>query len=216
MRSALFLAVFAAVAGRGGCSPDPTYDPCEGKVQCDACTLCEPGAPDCVETADVKACTADGRCVSAPETCIPYDPCAGKQCGEYCDQCAPGEPCPMYFAATACNAAGECVTAGTFTCEPPPEPCAGKLCGDDCVIDPPCYPLCLMPSILGKCDLDGVCQPVTELKCGPPEGPCAGKACGEPCSTCDSTLGACPAVMMYCDAAGQCGYAYPVCTTATP
>jgi hypothetical protein len=88
------------------------------------------------------------------------------------------------------------------------------------VIDPPCAPLCLMPSVLGKCDPGGVCQPVSEMKCAPPqEDPCAGKACGEPCSTCDPTLGACPAapaVMMYCDASGACGYAFPACTTAAP
>jgi hypothetical protein len=216
MRSALFLAVFAVVAGRGGCAPDPTWDPCEGKGACAPCTLCEPGATDCYETAVVKVCDAAGRCVPDAGTCTPYDPCAGKTCGETCDPCVPGEPCPMYFAATACNAAGECVTAGTFTCEPPPDPCAGLPCGADCVIDPPCAPLCLMPSLLGKCDPGGVCQPVTEMKCEPPPDPCAGKGCGEPCNTCNPTLGACPAVMMYCDAAGGCGFAYPACTTAAP
>jgi hypothetical protein len=167
MRSTLFLAVFAVVTGRGGCAPEPTYDPCEGKGECESCTLCEPGAPDCYETAVLKACDAGGRCVTATDGCVqpPYDPCAGKKCGEYCDACVPGEPCPMYFAATACNAAGECVTAGTFTCEPAPDPCAGKGCGDDCVIDPPCYPLCLMPSLLGKCDASGTCIATPAVTC---------------------------------------------------
>jgi hypothetical protein len=126
----------------------------------------------------------------------------------------------MYIVANACDPAGRCVTVGTFTCVPPPpppppaNPCAGKLCGDDCVINPPCYPLCLMPSILGKCDAALVCQPVTTVTCAPTADPCAGKLCGDACSTCDPTAGVCPAVMMYCDAGGQCSYAYPVCTTA--
>jgi hypothetical protein len=169
VRTALFVAVFAFASGRGGCAPDPDYDPCQGKGECDPCTLCEPGAADCLETAVLKVCDAGGQCVAATDACPPppYDPCAGKACGAYCDPCAPGEPCPMYFAATACNAAGECVTAGTFTCEPRPDPCAGKRCGDDCVIDPPCYPLCLMPSLLGKCDPAGTCQPVSDMKCVP-------------------------------------------------
>ena len=175
MRTGLFLAVFAVVAGRGGCDPGATP---------------------------------------------PYDPCSGKGCGELCDPCAPGEPCPLYFAAHACDPAGQCVTAGTFACDPPPppaDPCAGKRCGDDCIIDPPCAPLCMMPSLLGKCDPLGACQPVAEVKCEPPPpppiDPCAGKRCGEACSTCTPTAGMmCPAVMMYCDAVGQCGYAYPTCT----
>jgi hypothetical protein len=230
MRSALFLAVFAVVAGRGGCDPGATpYEPCADKVCGDACRACPPDARDCAETAVVKACDGFGACVPAPVACAPappYDPCANKGCGELCDPCVPGEPCPLYFAAHACDPGGQCVTAGTFTCEPPPpppppvDPCAGKRCGDDCVIDPPCAPLCMMPSLLGKCDPLGACQPVTEMKCEPPPpppiDPCAGKGCGEACSTCTPTAGtACPAVMMYCDAVGQCGYAYPICT-ATP
>lgn len=223
MRSALFLAVFAAAVGRGGCDPTEDYFPCDGKGCGDTCRLCAPNDPSCVETAVVKSCDARGECVaSGTFTCEPpppYDPCAGKGCGEYCDPCAPDEPCPMYFAATACDPLGQCVTVGTFTCEPPPppaDPCAGKLCGDDCVIDPPCAPLCLMPSILGKCDPLGSCQPVTEMKCGPTVDPCAGKLCGDACSTCDPMLGMCPAVMEYCDALGRCGYTYPVCTTTVP
>lgn len=220
MRTALFLAVFAAASTRGGCAPGGAYDPCEGKAACDFCTLCAPDATGCFETADLKVCDPVGRCVAATDTCRPppYDPCAGKRCGEYCSPCAPGEPCPMTFAATACDAAGKCVTAGTFTCEPvpAPDPCGGKKCGDDCVIDPPCYPLCLMPSILGKCDAGGTCQPVGVITCEPPTDPCAGKGCGAWCSTCDPSLGACPAVMQYCDATGRCGYELPSCPAPSP
>lgn len=220
MRSTLFLAVFAAAVGRGGCDPVVPYDPCADKACGDTCRVCPPDDQDCVETAVLKGCDPDGACVATGTfTCEPpppYDPCAGKACGEYCDPCAPTEPCPMYFAATACDPWGECVTAGTFTCEPPPDPCAGKRCGDDCTIDPPCAPLCEMPSLLGKCDAAGQCQAGVDFTCEPPPtDPCAGKLCGEPCSTCP--VGAfCPAVMMYCDPAGACGYAYPACPAATP
>jgi hypothetical protein len=167
LRSTLLLTFLAATVGRGGCAPSPEYVPCEGKSCGDACTVCAPDDGDCVETAVMKACDPSGACVSGPADCGTWDPCAGKACGEYCDPCAPGEPCPLYFAATACDPEGKCVTAGTFTCKLPTDPCAGKLCGDAC-------------------------------------------------STCDPLLGACPAVMMYCDAAGQCGYAFPVCKTPPP
>ena len=168
MRSALFLAVFAAVVGRGGCAPDERYDPCDAKRCGEACRLCDPDGSTCVETAVVMTCNREGQCVAdGTSTCEPpYDPCAGRACGESCNPCDP--PC-MTFAATACDAKGACATVGTFTCEPPP----------------------------------------------PPPDPCAGKACGDPCNTCPPGA-LCPAVMMYCDAAGLCGYAYPACKTAAP
>jgi len=205
-------------AGTFTCEQPPAYDPCAGKAQCDACTLCPPDATDCVETAVLKECDAAGQCVESTGQCTPspYDPCAGLRCGDSCSPCPPPQVCPT-FAATACNAAGECATVGTFTCAPPPppaDPCAGKQCGDDCTIEPPCAPLCMMPTILGKCDAASVCQPVRVVQCAPPPppaDPCAGKLCGDVCNTCDPTMGVCPAVMMYCDVAGACGYAYPVC-----
>ncbi|HEY6009331.1 MAG TPA: hypothetical protein VIU40_13480 [Geobacteraceae bacterium] len=92
----------ACVAAPVDCSAP--YDPCAGKGCGDGCTLCAPNDPDCVETMVLKACDGSGACVTAPAVCpAPYDPCAGKACGEYCSPCAPGEPCPMYFAATACE-----------------------------------------------------------------------------------------------------------------
>ena len=53
----------------GGCSgavPWLCHDPCAGKPCGASCSLCPPGATGCFETAVVKACDADGRCVSAP------------------------------------------------------------------------------------------------------------------------------------------------------
>lgn len=40
------------------------HDPCAGKACGDGCRLCPPEAADCVETMEVKACDAGGRCVS--------------------------------------------------------------------------------------------------------------------------------------------------------
>lgn len=51
----------------GRCSgdvPGICYDPCEGKVCGETCTICPPGATDCAETMELKACDASGRCVS--------------------------------------------------------------------------------------------------------------------------------------------------------
>jgi len=39
------------------------YDPCAGKSCADECWLCPPDAPECAETAVVKACDATGTCV---------------------------------------------------------------------------------------------------------------------------------------------------------
>jgi hypothetical protein len=43
----------------------PVYNACEGKKAGDACTVCAPDAKDCVETAEVKACDAEGKCSSS-------------------------------------------------------------------------------------------------------------------------------------------------------
>jgi hypothetical protein len=272
MRSALFLAVFAVASARGGCDPtEPPYDPCEAKRCGDACSLCPPEDPECAETAVVKACDAAALCVPAPVECGLPNGCEGQPCGFPCTLTPPcdGEVCPAIALAGACDGAGACVAPDTLVCSPPPplpDPCAGKTCGDDCVVEPPCAPLCLMPSILGKCDQAGLCQPTAEPRCEPPPpydpcagkgcgeycdpcvpgtpcpmyfaatacdplgqcvtagtftceptppppaDPCAGKRCGEACHTCNPTAEIlCPAVMMYCDVAGACGYAYPVC-----
>jgi hypothetical protein len=43
--------------------------------------------------------------------------------------------------------------------------------------------------------------------------PCGDKSCGDPCSVCDPSDAECTetAVLKYCDQAGQCGSAFPVC-----
>jgi hypothetical protein len=49
-------------------SPE-AYVACSGKRCGEPCSICPPGAPDCVETAEPKVCNQDGRCVPAPATC---------------------------------------------------------------------------------------------------------------------------------------------------
>jgi hypothetical protein len=89
MRFARFvrLAVLASfLAACGGGSPEPltpapeselptaskppgnsggAYDPCAGKATGDACRICPPDDADCVETMELKACNAEGKCTSA-------------------------------------------------------------------------------------------------------------------------------------------------------
>jgi hypothetical protein len=148
----------------------------------------------------------------------PYEPCAGKSCGTACTVCDPADKgCVETAVVKACDAAGACEAAGTFTCTAP-NGCAGKACGTVCTIDPPCrsaFPPCMMPSVMGFCDGNGTCgtaAPPCPMPCtGPapgcyPDDPCAGKACGETCSPCPPGT-ACPMIMcaMSCDAAGRCG-----------
>ena len=47
------------------------YDPCAGKACGDRCTLCAPDDPDCMETAEVKACNPEGNCVTLSEKLCP-------------------------------------------------------------------------------------------------------------------------------------------------
>ena len=159
---ALLLAAVAA-SPRGGCGTGgAAYDPCQGKACGEACQLCPPDAPHCVETAVVKACDATGNCVAAGTVTACFDPCDGKSCGDVCDPCVPGLPCPMTAVAYQCDGSKRCLLPGRGTsCDA----CAGKACGTQCAIDPPCYPLCLMPSFPGACDGLGFCVPPDQAAC---------------------------------------------------
>lgn len=89
------------------------YDPCEGLACGDSCSVCAPNDPDCVETADLKYCQADGVCMGVqPDTCDPsgvYDPCAGKTCGDTCNLCAPDDDdCFETLSIKECNDEGVC------------------------------------------------------------------------------------------------------------
>jgi hypothetical protein len=48
--------------GAPGRRAKPTYDPCKNKRCGDLCNLCAPDDQMCVETAQVKFCSAAGRC----------------------------------------------------------------------------------------------------------------------------------------------------------
>ncbi|MEM9692953.1 MAG: hypothetical protein AAGA56_10435 [Myxococcota bacterium] len=57
-----------ARGGVGG--PDAQdYDPCAGKKCGDACQVCPPDDSDCVETAVMKTCDADGACGATVPAC---------------------------------------------------------------------------------------------------------------------------------------------------
>ena len=148
MRLALSLSiVLAATAGtRAGCGGEggpPVDDACAGKACGDSCSLCAPGAKDCVETAVVKACDPNGRCVSdTPGLCA--GECAGKACGERC--LWPDLPClhaiPPCLPPVGpgwCDGRGACAQGyppPPGACAPSPD-CVGKACGDSCVTCPP-------------------------------------------------------------------------------
>ncbi len=106
-------------------------DPCSGKACGAACTIdppCRSATPPCMMPSLAGFCDAAGSCVAGtqPPGCAPRAPpppswgCVGKACGDSCGFCPDGtDPsrCPVpTFAATACDAQLQCVTAGTFTC----------------------------------------------------------------------------------------------------
>jgi hypothetical protein len=146
MRPLLVLAVLAAMAQLSGCDSKGSvfYDPCAGKACGDRCTLCAPDATDCVETADLKGCTAEGACVSVglwcptgPSSCIPVPvcganmPCSGKKCGDTCHLCPPNDPtCVEDAVVKACAMDGTCVPSGTYCPTAPGGSCfAVPYCG---------------------------------------------------------------------------------------
>lgn len=131
------------------------YDPCEGKSCGEACSLCDPADRSCVETTDLKACDAGGRCVSGGVPECDKGACqAGDTrtdvCGNVCDcvegrwvctdiGCVPcggpsDDPCPegeycAFSAGQECGATGE-----RAYCVPRPDACTLELspvCGCD-------------------------------------------------------------------------------------
>ena len=65
---AVLTLALAACCHFGGGDDDETYDPCEDKDEGETCELCPPDDEDCVETADIKVCDADGVCGGAATT----------------------------------------------------------------------------------------------------------------------------------------------------
>lgn len=48
-------------------SDEDAYDDCAEKEEGEECTLCDPDDDECVETMEIKVCTADGECSSSGE-----------------------------------------------------------------------------------------------------------------------------------------------------
>jgi hypothetical protein len=157
------------VAKTAGICDEAKVD-CFGKRCGEACVIapaCYFANPSCTIYPPQGLCDTTGTCATSVtpsnDLCIPAAPppssgCVGKRCGDACGVCPPGtDPtrCPVpTFAATACDAALQCVTVGTFTC-PSANPCAGKRCGDAC---DPCGGLCMSP-VAYFCDRSSACVP---------------------------------------------------------
>ena len=94
------------------------YQPCAGKSCGDSCAVCDPADPNCVETADVKACDPSGECVSAggvecpqPQSC---ELSGANTCGAGQVCCALGRCGPVVQDEGVCEAADP----ATGQCEP--------------------------------------------------------------------------------------------------
>jgi hypothetical protein len=217
MRAQMVLfSLLAVAAARGECGRSPAYDACAGKPCGDACTVCPPGATDCVETAVVKACDPQGRCV--PDTgdlCGTIGACTDRSCGDPCvidPPCrAATPPCMVPLVEGRCDASGTCLALGLPVPLCPPHPdCVGKACGDSCN---PCGPDERCPTLIASaCDRFGDCAGDVPWLC---HDPCAGKACGEGCSLCPPPPEGegCfeTADLKACDAVGRCVSAPAAC-----
>src|SRR5262249_19045446 len=55
--------------------PPPPYQPCANKACGQSCTVCNPADPNCMETAVLKQCNAQGQCNAGNAICKtpPYD-----------------------------------------------------------------------------------------------------------------------------------------------
>jgi len=86
------------------------YEPCGAKACGELCTICDPNDADCVETAVVKQCGADGACSAQAPMCeSTYEPCDGKMVGDSCTQCDPAvRDCVETAVLKFCQADGSC------------------------------------------------------------------------------------------------------------
>src|SRR5512143_1320758 len=115
MRLTVLALVLAVVAPRSGCGngTPAAYDACAGKACGERCTVCAPDDRDCAETAVVKACDPDHRCVPQTDLMCAVDPCAGKVCGVECTIDPPCRsavpPCMVPSQLGHCDPSGVCV-----------------------------------------------------------------------------------------------------------
>lgn len=202
--------------GSDGGGSDP-WDPC-GPEDCGrTCSLCDPNDPDCVETAELKVCDGEGRCVSdtGAITCDPVDPpsrCELKPDPGPCEAAFPGwyfDPdtgtCEEFIWG-GCDGTlpFETLESCQASCEdgPIPSPCAGAACGTPCSLcgqdgTTPAGQSCQEPSG-GVCDGEGQCVS-GDILCQEPEA-CGPNSCGDSCEICEQ--GQCSAGV--CDSEGAC------------
>ncbi len=141
---------------------------CDGKSCGDSCKLCPPGARNCFETAEVKACNAQGRCSGEAPVCAPepavdagsaWTPCGGKACGDTCSVCPPTDPsCVEAAVVKQCQPDGSCTPTAPVCEAAPYAPCGGKTCGQSCKLCPPGDPSCFETAEVKACDADGACR----------------------------------------------------------
>ena len=64
------------IFGDGESDESDAYDDCAEKDEGDECSLCAPDDEDCIETMEIKVCSADGECSSAGDICALPEGCA--------------------------------------------------------------------------------------------------------------------------------------------
>jgi hypothetical protein len=182
---------------------DDSYAPCSEKSCGEQCHQCPRNDPDCIETAVVKLCQADGSCSPQRPSCLDTNPCA----------------------AVLCPVDTQCVVSGDppeASCEPIlTNPCAAVLCPVDtqCVVsgDPPeasCEPIVNDPCAAVRCRAGthcelGQCLPdAAKVFCGGIaafECPGAGDCVDDPSDSCDPGAGGADCGgMCSCNAIGLC------------
>lgn len=167
------------------------------------CQVCPDQSTSCPSAACIE-----GVCSVSMPGCGAWAPCADKKCGETCSLCDPTDPnCAMPDVEMFCDAKGGCAVQY-------PQ-CGIAQCASDADCVSIMAPCTLCPDGTEACPstacVNGVCESAMPGCKG--FSPCDGKKCGETCSPCDPADPNCvaPGVMMYCDAAGTCGMAFPTC-----
>ena len=164
------------------------YEPCLGKACGDACTLCDPADPDCVEDQVTKACNSEGVCEpGTPGVCAPA--------------CMDGETKKIDCNTCTCEGGmWGCTEIGCW------DGCAGKACGDSCSNCDPQDPDCPIPDQAMACDPNKVCVVEVPNLCEGAYVPCEGKVCGEACTICDPNDPECveDQVIKACNIVSEC------------
>ena len=137
-----------------GCVPAP-YEPCEGKLCGDHCTLCAPDDRDCNEDEGERRCSASGECMVGGEASCTACEYGGKTY-------APGDSFPDEDGCNACS----CSEDGLVVCTTKAcvyDSCEGRKCGDVCSVCGPGATDCDAP--LGVCSAGGECLSAGAVSC---------------------------------------------------